>query len=49
MELASIFEDLWQRRFTGKILFHFRAGYPSVIDQLPHYRGKRWIIRRPTP
>lgn len=47
-DLPLLLETLWARRFTGKILFHFRSGYPSVIDELPPSRGRRWLIRRPT-
>lgn len=48
-ELFSVFEDLWRQRYTGKLLLHFRAGYPSFADILPHSRGRRWRIRRPSP
>jgi hypothetical protein len=48
-ELPPIFEALWSRRFTGKILLHFTSGYPAIVDELPHSRGRRWHIRRPPP
>lgn len=41
--LPAIFEDLYRSKFTGRVVMHFRSGYPSVID-VPGQRPRRWLV-----
>lgn len=49
LPLSAIFEAMYAQRFTGKVTFHFRHGYPFVLDQYFDGRRVRFFVEPPTP